>query len=486
MSQVLVLLLYVFWIVALPARGATLTVNPSRLAWFCAGFALIVLVPAVIIRYRVSRLGAVNAWQLHLRTLRLIAVCRVAIVVWFVAGLFYGATWVEFVQGLLGGAGKVPITLPGMLLGPLPALAAWVGLWWAQYPVDRLAREQSIGPLLAESMPAHPPPTLAGHIESGLRLQILATAVPLLLISFIRDAINLVLWTTSIADPRAAGIEATVTVAAALMVLAIAPEPLRRIFRTSRLPASALRARLDELCRAAGTRYREVLLWNTNYAMGNAAVMGLLPQIRYVMLSDLLLETMSDSEIEAVFAHELGHIVHRHTIWYVVFVVSVVVASTAVEAAVALIMHEMQLTAWASQAMDYTFAGAIVALLILLFGMFSRRLERQADVYAARAMQPTSGQHEPRLRPVSPAGAAAVASALYRAASINHIPVEARSFRHGSIAKRVRFLQDLSAHPERSTGFDRGMRFVYTLVLGSLLCGAGALVAMYLYSRNAM
>ena len=106
MSQVLVLLLYVFWIVALPARGATLTVNPSRLAWFCAGFALIVLVPAVIIRYRVSRLGAVNAWQLHLRTLRLIAVCRVAIVVWFVAGLFYGATWVEFVQGLLGGAGS--------------------------------------------------------------------------------------------------------------------------------------------------------------------------------------------------------------------------------------------------------------------------------------------------------------------------------------------------------------------------------------------
>ena len=53
--------------------------------------------------------------------------------------------------------------------------------------------------------------------------------------------------------------------------------------------------------------------------MANAAVIGLLPGWRYVLLSDRLIETMTDAEIEAVFAHELGHIVHNHMAWLVVF-----------------------------------------------------------------------------------------------------------------------------------------------------------------------
>ena len=65
----------------------------------------------------------------------------------------------------------------------------------------------------------------------------------------------------------------------------------------------------------------EILLWQTNNNMGNAAVMGVVPQVRYILLSDLLLQTMTDRQIEAVFAHEAGHVVHRHIAWYGVFVV---------------------------------------------------------------------------------------------------------------------------------------------------------------------
>ena len=42
-----------------------------------------------------------------------------------------------------------------------------------------------------------------------------------------------------------------------------------------------------------------------------------LPHVRYILLSDLLLERMDDEQIEAVFAHEVGHVVHRHMAWYV-------------------------------------------------------------------------------------------------------------------------------------------------------------------------
>ena len=30
---------------------------------------------------------------------------------------------------------------------------------------------------------------------------------------------------------------------------------------------------------------------------------------------------MTDEQIEAVFAHEVGHIVHRHMMWYLVLIV---------------------------------------------------------------------------------------------------------------------------------------------------------------------
>ena len=70
-------------------------------------------------------------------------------------------------------------------------------------------------------------------------------------------------------------------------------------------------------------RYRDILVWRTHSNMGNAAVMGILPHMRYVLLSDLLLETMTDEQIEAVFAHEMGHVVHRHMAWFVLFFVTV-------------------------------------------------------------------------------------------------------------------------------------------------------------------
>jgi len=164
-------------------------------------------------------------------------------------------------------------------------------------------------------------------------------------------------------------------------VFLVAPEILRRVLRTQPLPEGPLRRRLEALCRRSGVRYRQILFWDTDQNMGNAAVMGIIPPMRYILLSDVLIETMTDDQIEAVFAHEVGHVVHRHMAWFVVFFAVLFTALWGVERAA-------EASRWFGA--NVLVIGSLIlspAAFCLGFGLLSRRFERQADVYAARSLQ---------------------------------------------------------------------------------------------------
>ncbi len=109
--------------------------------------------------------------------------------------------------------------------------------------------------------------------------------------------------------------------------------------------------------------------------------MGIIPPMRYILLSDVLIETMTDDQIEAVFAHEVGHVVHRHMAWFVVFFAVLFTALWGVERAA-------EATRWFGA--NVLVIGSLIlspAAFCLGFGLLSRRFERQADVYAARSLQ---------------------------------------------------------------------------------------------------
>ena len=53
--------------------------------------------------------------------------------------------------------------------------------------------------------------------------------------------------------------------------------------------------------------------------MVNACVTGILPRFRYVLLSDALLESLTPLESAAVFGHEIGHVAHRHFLYFAFF-----------------------------------------------------------------------------------------------------------------------------------------------------------------------
>src|SRR5690606_775026 len=85
--------------------------------------------------------------------------------------------------------------------------------------------------------------------------------------------------------------------------------------------AGELRERLEDLCRRIGLTYRRILIWESDGMVVNAAVMGLLRPVRYMLLSDGLLEMMDDRKIEAVFGHEAGHVKNRHIQYYLLVAV---------------------------------------------------------------------------------------------------------------------------------------------------------------------
>ncbi len=405
---------------------------------------------------------------------------RFFIPLWFAAGVY----WLGWGSPLLGPIAHWPVETPAMIIGILPGLVAWMGLWWAQFPVDRALREQNVLSQLESDLPVFAPPTFRGYFVHKLRVQLLFVLVPWLLIKMLHDfgVLGLLgLGHTEVGRHWLARAvvrdwsEAVVSFACVLVVLLISPEILRHVLHTERLADLPLRKSLKEICARSGVNCREILIWRTQNNMGNAAVMGLIPRVRYVMLSDLLLESMTDEQIQAVFAHELGHVKHRHLIWFVVFLLSF---SFAVLSLLDRLGTHLHFTANHQEIYDIASGVGCGLLMLLAYGFISRWFERQADVFAARTVQqavPAAGPgSEP---PGEHIGAAVFASALQRVALVNNIPVNARNWTHGSIAARVRYIRRFGRDPKVAEQFDRtGRRVLLGLGMLIVIC---TVIAVY-------
>lgn len=488
MSRILLLLVFMIWMAWTPSHLDGPATSPLSLPalsplspplLFLGGYVLLVLLMGLWSRLVARRVASENLHRSVRRFNRSMDIARGLVPAWFAVGILV-LDWKGLVMGAIGTWAQplYKFETPAVVLGTLPAFLAWMGLWWSQFPADRALREQNLLIQLDQAMPIHAPPGFRTYFAANLRLQLLFTIVPVLLILLTKDVAALALKPAMGHVPLAlqSAVESAVMFAAAAGVFLVAPEVLRRVLDTTPLPDSPLRRRLEAMCQRHGLRYRDVLLWHTQGNMGNAAVMGVLPRVRYVLLSDLLLETMTEEQVEAVFAHELGHIVHRHMVWYVVFVMILMLTVTGPGSALEAILPE-----WAEGDLGAVLMTGIgCGLFLLVFGYVSRRFERQADVFAARVMEQHRASRtaiapaEPT-RPVAivgPYGATVFASALERVAVVNNIPIASRSWCHGSIAKRMQYLRDLSHDPGHTHRFDRVMRRLYlVLVLALLITG---------------
>src|SRR5947208_174093 len=155
---------------------------------------------------------------------------------------------------------------------------------------------------------------------------------------------------------------------------------------------------MDARARPLRFRGSDLLLWDTHGGVANAMVAGPVPWVRYVFLSDRLLDELAPEEVEAVFGHEVGHVRHGHLLYYFAFLIlSLTLLAGLWEIGVQLLFGAPAVVVTADgmvvQAVEtwrrwepvpaVCLAGAYV---FVVFGFLSRRCERQADVYGCRAV----------------------------------------------------------------------------------------------------
>ena len=217
---------------------------------------------------------------------------QIFVPVWFATGVF-GLDWGDVVHRLIGPLRDWPVQLPGAVIGTIPALLAWMGLWWSQYPADRALREQNLLSRLDQDLAVYTSPPFKHYARQNFRLQILFSAIPILMILALHDLAMIVLWKGFKLNIQGSAIEGIVTLSSAITVFVVVPVILYRILGARSLPQSALRGRMEAMCRQHNLTFRDILLWPTHNRVANALVMGVAPRFRYVLLSDLLSRLLS-------------------------------------------------------------------------------------------------------------------------------------------------------------------------------------------------
>ena len=359
-----------------------------------------------------------------------------------------------------------------LLLAPPLACVSW--MWWVYYPIDRHFREHTLLRQLDDGTPVFSFQTPAAYVLEQFRHQVLLILAPLLVLI---GWMQFVQWLADRYD-FVAQYASPISLIGALAVFALAPLLLRYIWRTQRMANGPLRERLLGLCRTHRVRINELLLWRTHGGLINGAVMGLFARARFILLTDGLIEQMDDDQIEAVMAHELGHVRRHHMPWMAVCALALIAGFSLLMQGGYWLIEQAGALAWLEgvwprgewvtlrpiDALTAVGAGGVAAGWFVVFGYVSRRFERQADTFAA--------QHLSRDDPhglITEAGAQAMAGALRSVSDLNHQPTSRKSWRHGSIDWRVDYLMTLPGQAAADLKIDRQVRAVCWLSLLALV-----------------
>jgi len=252
-------------------------------------------------------------------------------------------------------------------------------------------------------------------------------------------------------------------------VAVFGPLMIQKFWRCTPLAPGSDRMRIERLCRRADMRYAEILYWPIfGGKMLTAGVMGLVKRFRYILVTPALLRMLRPEEIEAVIAHEIGHIKKKHLVFYLFFFVGFILLASFTFNLIRFLSSYSETLFWVLNSggmTDASFQSIIVSAVFVaifllyfrfVFGYFMRNFERQADCYVYTLFD----------------DARALISTLGKIASVSGQSPDRPNWHHFSIGQRMAYLEKCESDPSWIKRHDRKVRnsiaafFATLLILG--------------------
>lgn len=255
-----------------------------------------------------------------------------------------------------------------------------------------------------------------------------------------------------------------------LVVAIVSPAMIQRFWRCTPLEEGSQRRQIEFLCRKAKIEYANILHWPIfGGRMITAGVMGLIKKFRYILVTDGLLQYLEPDELEAVIAHEIGHVKKRHLLFYLLFFSGYMLISYATFDLIiyTIVFTEPLLRFITNLGFDQsTLTSVLFSLIIILifliyfrfiFGYFMRNFERQADGYVYSLFD----------------NAKPLISTLEKIALTSGQPPDRPNWHHYSIKERITYLQNCEADRTVTIRHDRKLQKSMAIYLLGMLLVAG-------------
>lgn len=227
-----------------------------------------------------------------------------------------------------------------------------------------------------------------------------------------------------------------------LVIMAIlGPVLIQKSWGCKPLEKGMDRSRIEAFCRKAGLEFTDILNWPLfGGRMITAGVMGFVKRFRYILVTPALLKFLDPLELDAVIAHEIGHVKKKHLVFYFVFVATFILTVMHLQLLISqfLLMalfkigwlsflvkgHKGSLISVISSLELVLFVMLCVIYFRYIFGYFMRNFEREADIHVYK--------YHPN--------ADYLVSSLKKIAHISGQSPEKPNWHHFSIKERIDYL----------------------------------------------